>query len=970
MKNKGVDLFCYLYGLISAINCIPAYIIFFTSLSVLAQPYRLDSTTLGSTSSDKRRLDYETTNPREALAQIQFHQFLSRNPKALYMMDQYETARNKKSMEDARRRIQRNDFFQNILPVVKADISVQGRFSKKFNLSKVPILKKLGVSASVDGGISVSKTWTSEELVRNYYARQYVQDVTGNIENKIDAYSRNLTHDIYECEKQPNSCRLNTDPAFQYLYEVVFKKDFPDFPVFERRKEEGQRVYFSFDELKVKFSEEALLVQNAFTSDGVLRSQKELKTLIVDQIRQENKLASERVDQLQKSRISKALFDSDVTGQHPYIQQMENEINFLEKSIKDIQDQHQKGHYTEKEFQDKVKELETGIAQKELNIRVHNFRSSINKSQQWVGAAVAFAQMVNAPKEVVQLGQAASAGMDIIKGLGPIFMGATFDPTGITLAIAGITSIMSIFSDTPSAETVILNELSEIKANQVKMLNLLYEIDFQIEGLKNELKKLEMIIKTNHQEVMRSIEDIDMRLVNISDDINALYEIEKINTNLIATIRTQDANISNMTEDYGQHRTLTKKYEECYTYYDYHIQSAKSDNLQLSELHECLDSCISKRSQLGDFRSCHDSCQPFAGELCDAKCMSHLVDRKMHNRQMYNSCRRDVDEDLIKKESDVSGIYAEFTNYSSFPFVLSVEDEEEYDDYRYAISRPSEERINIMPQISPAMQNKMSLIVQNNDQDQINQQLWNESYLGQYRALLNLGVNQPHLLSNPKNVDESFSVYVDTIGRLPLPGTPIGPDGEIYSYPINYLENMCVQAQYVENISRVSRKNIQNAFILYKYEVDQLNKKLRQTFVGHLEYLRKGYISFTQKQESQKHSERSAYSESECNCEKDYSSTKTSIFNIIDPKTYSIALFLGSAQDQWGILEDKIQLSDDELINHGFYRVDRSHGECQKYKRTGRPMNEAKVNRPLPLQAFTRYLGRGSGGRARWLLVY
>jgi len=180
---------------------IPVYVIliFFISLSALAQPYRLDNTTLSSTSSDKRRLDYKITNPREALAQIQFHQFLSSNPKALYMMDQYETARNKKSVEDARRRIQKNDFFQNILPVVKADISVQGRFSKKFNLGKMPILKKLGFSAGVEGGVSVSKAWTSEELVRNYYSRQYVQDVTGNIENKINAYSRNLTHDIYEC---------------------------------------------------------------------------------------------------------------------------------------------------------------------------------------------------------------------------------------------------------------------------------------------------------------------------------------------------------------------------------------------------------------------------------------------------------------------------------------------------------------------------------------------------------------------------------------------------------------------------------------------------------------------------------------------------------------------------------------------------------------------------------------------------
>ena len=273
------------------------------------------------------------------------------------------------------------------------------------------------------------------------------------------------------------------------------------------------------------------------------------------------------------------------------------------------------------------------------------------------------------------------------------------------------------------------------------------------------------------------------------------------------------------------------------------------------------------------------------------------------------------------------------------------------DDYRSAISSSAEERISVLPQISSTMSDRMSYIVQDSKQDQINQQLWSEAYLEQYRTLLGLSVNQSNLLSNPKYFDESFLVYVDTIGRLPLPGTPIGIDGEEYSYPSGNLEKMCVQAQYIENVSRVSRKNIQNAFILYKYEVEQLNQLLREKFVIYMNKLREKYAYF-QTQISNRNTEKILYPKNECDCEKDYTGKRTSIFNIIDEDSYSLSLFLSPAQEQWRILEDKIQLNDNELVNHGFYRVDRSHGECQTYKKTGKPITEARVNRPLPLQAL------------------
>ena len=255
MKNKGISLFFYFCNqcLIPIIKLVLRRIILILSFSlsifVLAQPYRLDDTTLSSTSSDKSRLSYKIKTPRATLAQIKLHQFLSQNPKAFYMLDQYEKTRNKEEVEKAHNRIKRNDFLQNILPVVQADVRATGRFSK--NLNRIPFLKDLGISLGVEGGVSVSKTWTSEELVKNIFSRQYTQGIDGTIDSKINIFSKNLTHDIYECESQPNSCRLNTDPAFQYLYEVVFKKDFADFPDLEK-KEKSQRIYASFEELKLK----------------------------------------------------------------------------------------------------------------------------------------------------------------------------------------------------------------------------------------------------------------------------------------------------------------------------------------------------------------------------------------------------------------------------------------------------------------------------------------------------------------------------------------------------------------------------------------------------------------------------------------------------------------------------------------------------------------------------------------------
>lgn len=295
---------------------------FLTSFSAWSQPLRFES--LNSTVSDKSRSEYTIQNPREAWTQMQIHQFLSENPKAVYLLDAYEKHRNKIELERAYSQIQRADFFETYAPKVRLSGEIYAGADKK--------IKYRGLELGVKGKASMgaSKTWSSERLLKRFFAKDYVQVEDGSLVNKIGLYSINLTHDIYECEKNKISCRLNSDPAFQYLYEVILKKEFSDFPKVEEVSQ-GQREYLSFEEMKLKEPQSAGFIEDLFTGQKTLKTTKEVKSVVLKQLR---KLIQFQygLDTLIKTGYGASQLETD--SRLSVLKKMLDDINALSKGLR------------------------------------------------------------------------------------------------------------------------------------------------------------------------------------------------------------------------------------------------------------------------------------------------------------------------------------------------------------------------------------------------------------------------------------------------------------------------------------------------------------------------------------------------------------------------------------------------------------------------------------------------------------
>jgi len=309
--------------------CLFSFILLLTSFAktqeILEIPDPVEFThfdnNLGLTQSDQSRFNYEIKTRREAWTNMEIYKFLSKNPKAVYLLDSYEQNKSKVEVEKAYNQIKKADFYENFIP----DVSLEGELY--MGVDKEFQIKGLSVGgAKLKASVHNSIGWTSEDLAKIFFENDYVQSLNGDLEPKLIYYSKNLTHDIYECERSSNVCRINTDPAYRYLYKIILQglpsredRFFPDFPEIDQFVN-GKQTYLSFEEMQLKSPETAELVDRMFTrdetaevleetrqkTDETLKSSNELKSVFIKYFQEQEGQIQKRREQIQNNQIEQA----------------------------------------------------------------------------------------------------------------------------------------------------------------------------------------------------------------------------------------------------------------------------------------------------------------------------------------------------------------------------------------------------------------------------------------------------------------------------------------------------------------------------------------------------------------------------------------------------------------------------------------------------------------------------------------
>ena len=927
--------------------CTAFYFISAFSFHVWPQPFQRQGLSLELTKSDKSRLQYTIQNPREAWTQMQMHQFLFENPKAVYLLDNYEKHKDKTELERAYSQVQREDFYETYASTLKDSDEIYAGVDQR--------IKIRGIGLGTKENASTSKVWNSERLVKNFFSKDYVQTADGSLVNKIDSYSTNLTHDIYECENNTISCRINTDTAFQYLYEVILKKEFADFPKVETRNK-GQRQYLSFEEMKLIEPKSAGLIESLFTDQQTLKTVKEIKSVVLEQLSKDNAHIQQNINQFRNKKIERALSMSN--DQNPRLVKMEGTLQLLKDAKKELKTQYEKGEINQADWSQKDKIIQQNIENQESSIKLYELHSVMNTSQKWIKSATALAKLVKAPQEIIQLGQAIYAGMDVVKGLGPIWITGAFDPTGMTLAIAGIASLMSIFSESgPNMSQIIWEQMNNIKSNQIRMLKLMYNINFQITGIKEQIRRLENVLNKNHKEIIEAIEGINIEILNVHDKMHTLFVRQGEVANQLLTQNTQNANIANQAAKTFQQRTIDALYNECYTYYHLETQITNDINSNLGEINTCLNSCISEQFNLERSSSCHE-CSPLESVDCDLNCINRLIQQKLLSRQRYDNCRRDADRELYRIEMHLEGTYNDTKKFDKGTFIVQsgktpkslskTEIQNALDD------NEGEARVNTLPIIGNKMRQNARRIANNSNEtddsnetdnsNEIKNALWTDSNLDRYQSLVDQG-----LLRNPRHLDYNFAIYVETTSRLPLPKTPIGLNEERYQYSMDNLVQMCVDVQRIENISKSSRENIQNALFLFQFAVSQLYNSITKSFNDGINLqLRKHQTKMDKQKEFAKTTLN--VNAKECDCDKDYTGYLTNILYGIQ-NDYSVSEFFDVTLTPNDIVQKASKKhTDTNLRDMGFTRILRFEDQCKKYKKTQKDLKQGHIETPAQLK--------------------
>lgn len=875
---------------------------------------------------------YRPNTLEESLYYMELYEFLSKNKHALSLL---ESAR-KGGVHYNSAQSEFNRYLSNPVSNLREGFDLINRnthLKAKAQIGAKISNADIGLSAEVD------LKRLGNDILNSLSSKEYNQKVTDT--------AQFYTREIYACLENNNQCSINAQVhQIQALKAIRFH--FHDFP--QDKDQEGNRLNFeeksqyaspaqiemattlfnthqlrSISTQNEQNTEEIINAVNTNTESAQQISQKEKEEIITainkhtKNIQESALIEMERLEHLRRENMRQN--DPDYMNRDPIVLATNNSIQSWEKEKEQIASELEQGSITQEEYSKEIENIDRTIKEKQIDIQVYEFKKHIQNGIAWANAVEATGRVLGAPEEIIQLSRAGSASMQTIGAIGSMFIAGSIDPTGLTLALNGVSMLITAISNNPNSEQIMIELLDGLRKRQIQILNKLNEIDFKVEEIQLKVNHIIEILQMNHNQITEKLD-------RITDDL------QRIESEMILAIT--EAKSTTMKESQKRGAFFTD---------DGRVVLDVLENWERPHLNEVISQCKHYKDQYdktGNIRFYDDY------NWCIDKARNQLFMIQESLSDMYQKSRHRFGSDTYIVEQSINK--------------LSIE--QVIDEWNKLV----EDRIGIFSSIHPWLNQQYSKYMAS---DRRFGGLWAESQpqWDEYRQFLNRirEVNIKH----PLFYDEVLSVYAPLTEKLPLPkNLSFITESNITDYKDAHLTEMCQNLKHIEDLSQYNRDHLQRAWLVYLYLSDQLKRQLNNLMEKHIDQL-------IERHEEQSNSfvNTPALKEPDCNCSSNYAQTEakffqyissqkqTDIFRYIQNQGYNIHDFMNiNPEETARKASRRPHITNPYLLQEGFFKtVQTGCGMTSK----GQRKDVADLNQPKQAELFEKTLEevrRGSQG--------
>ena len=578
--------------------------------------------------------------------------------------------------------------------------------------------------------------------------------------------ARILTRELI-CESKDKNCYHDISDSTKYKTALIELND-----IYDLNNRLTPMTFRELEEiLDPSLVNQARILKTSQESESISEENREKNR--IELINSLNNISNEYKEQIQSSiengeyeeRWRRIQNDPDNTGEDFFVQRTLLEIEDNQKGIEDQKELLDKSLTTQDLYDQEVGRLQEGIKTKEANIKAYEFKKDVANFQAGIQIVLSVGRMMGAPPEVLQTGEAIYLGFDVMKTIGIMAITGVISPAGLLSAIGTLESFIKVVSGIPSGDQLILEGINDLKRGQVQIFNKLYELEFGINIVQQDLDEVKNILEANAQQTQQGFDAMTVRLNNITEKLD----------NTAGNLQSGQQSI--LAEDFTTESESVVAQDQLWNY-------------SISEL---LDLC----NKYGE-----NSNNP------------------AFDRDLYLDCMNVAQTRIATIATQLSDSYIKLDAHASGETFLSDKDLSHVraSDINFDFEENINERMNLIPDMLDMVSGSSFLRNQVFSAEHFSCVQQGEKVAGQYECL-----------SNPYYTDKAFLAYVELSDQLPSPEylntLPIYARMDYSSLNQN-LENMCTEAHSLTHISELMRHKIQIPINYIEFQVKSIKQSL------------------------------------------------------------------------------------------------------------------------------------------------
>ena len=752
---------------------------------------------------------------------------------------------------------------------------------------------------------------------------------------KLQSVTNFWVVELDACSKNPTICRINALPHLRNA--KAFLKDKLNSPPIEY----GSEKLLTFETLSSLFPEKAKMAtlmannvklqQASDEREENAQQIKQNKNQIINEIQKQSQDQIDQIDQNLKKeeyqkRASLLAHDPHYNGKDPVVLALRNQIAEFRNEQKKLGEDFNQEKITEHEYKEKSLRIDQTIKGKENNIAQYEFQKDMNELATYNDIVLSIGSILGLPKEVMQVGQAVGASIQVTNAVGAMVIAGVSDPTMVLQAIKGVGLFINVISGVPSTDQVMIGLLNDLKKGQIKMMNQITYMHHDIKELKLKINYMMQILEMGLEQIAKNFTEIEDQIEKSRIDIiDAVKENKNLIEGLSETIKTDF--LTDVLIAIDPHPVIE----------DRHVD-------------EILFECI-------QFRKAYER-DPTVGAVHQNEylhCQSQARDMDNRNRfLLHNTYHRSQNSLYIKKliEKGISFNLIDFSKLTGY-FEKTVEkrvgllldmtewlkqhETKVYSLKKYMIENPEQKDQLREYQKLLADQKESPLSKKSQEDHLINSIFYDEDLKSEEEE------EKDHF-KDAKFYDIAFNGYAKISSQLPRPGYRyvidekrvdihnkvkiINDPGKkkTIDYDPTHLQNMCRAVQYNGNLSKKARKHIQSAYLVYQYYINKLNSKFDKNFKARMEELDEHYEAH--EAEDKDSEEVSYFNPKECSCDNSHTKGRSAaVFKHLTDQKYDLYRILKSSNKN--ILQEfNANQTDKDILEKGFFKLVK--GNCAK----------------------------------------